>query len=135
MPPDRPSTRGAVRPWFRRRPPADLDPFRRRAWWVGHGQVFVAVGVLAAGLIAFLVAAAARPGWLYFGVLLVAMAGPFVLSGTLLRGYNTELAGPSTSLARRIVELCVVVMLIAVLAVICVCVVAVVLICVIQPLW
>ncbi|MGR0320718.1 hypothetical protein [Agromyces sp. ZXT2-3] len=80
-----PVTDAARRPWWRRRPPADHDRLARGIWWAGHVQLFIALALLV-GCGALVIAGIARGDQgLSFSVLGLAMAGPFAMSGRMLR--------------------------------------------------
>jgi hypothetical protein len=102
MPPAEPALPVAPRQWWwRRRPPVDHTRFARGVWWAGHVQLVVAAGLLLVCLPLFAVGLAAPPPadavppgpgtfWMrvetvWIPLLGVAMSGPFVLSGLMLR--------------------------------------------------
>ena len=86
--------------WWQRRPPADHAPFARGVWWAGHVQLFVAAALVLVCAPLFVIGVAAsaddsagssaallsrRLGEVQGAILGLAMAGPFVLSGKMLR--------------------------------------------------
>lgn len=91
MPPAGPATPApAVRRewWWQRRPPAGHTRFARGVWWAGHVQLPIAAVLLVVCLPALVVtslpgasgAGAAALAWMG-----LAMAGPFAVSGAMLR--------------------------------------------------
>ncbi|WP_400996776.1 hypothetical protein [Agromyces sp. GXQ0307] len=80
-----PVTDGAGPPWWRRRPPADHDRLARGIWWTGHVQLFIALALLVGCGALVIVGIVRGDQGLSMSVLGLAMAGPFALSGRMLR--------------------------------------------------
>jgi hypothetical protein len=78
-------TDAAPPPWWRRRPPADHDRLARGVWWAGHVQLFIAVALLVVCGFLVVVGIARHDQGLSLSVLGLAMAGPFAVSGKMLR--------------------------------------------------
>ena len=100
MPPAEPAEDERRQWWWQRRPPADHAAFARGVWWAGHLQLFVASALLLVCLPLFVGGVAAnsgdsagssaavlsrRVGEVQEVMLGLAMAGPFALSGRMLR--------------------------------------------------
>ncbi|HEX6954868.1 MAG TPA: hypothetical protein VF156_08305 [Agromyces sp.] len=108
--------------WWRRRPPAGHTRFARGVWWAGHLQLPIALGLLVVCLPLHL----AGPGpWSESGGsawLGLSMAGPFALSGTMLRASSNwrHYWGPPIGggLVRRILGLAVTVAAIAAVSIV-----------------
>lgn len=94
MPPAEPAAAVRRTWWWRRRPPAGHTRFARCVWWAGHVQLPIAVLLLLVCLpvlVASSMPGVVFPGW--FGAagagipawIGLAMAGPFAISGRMLR--------------------------------------------------
>lgn len=100
MPPAEPAPDDRRQRWWQRRPPADHTEFARGVWWAGHVQLFVAAALVVVCLPLFVGGLVVLPGdsagssaatlsklagELQEVILGLAMAGPFALSGKMLR--------------------------------------------------
>jgi hypothetical protein len=104
--------------WYRRRPPEGMVGFPRGVWWTGHSQLFIGLALLVLGPVTFVVGffTAGLSLVPFTGLLMLAMAAPFAVSGLLLRAYASRVSRSRHALWLRIAELAGVVVGIAILA-------------------